>query len=116
MSVEDSRQVSRKRPTWVTAIVLINVALMAAMLTPWSRNWNVRLKREGLDASVTLALQLWILASTLSATVSFVWRRVKETRLSYNANPMTFDGMFLAAWWTVLILLCIYFLGMGAGG
>jgi hypothetical protein len=100
----------------VTAIVLINVALLAALLLPWSRNWDLAMKRRGLDASVILAFQMWVLGSTLLATVSFVWRRVKETKLRYNANPMTFDGMFLAAWWTVLILLCLYGLGLGAGG
>ena len=116
MGDEGSTLGSRARPTWVTAIVLINVALLVALVLPWSRNWYLALKREGLDESVILAFQLWVVGSTLLATVSFVWRRVKETKLRYNANPMTFDGMFLAAWWTVLILMCLCALGMGAGG
>ncbi len=116
MSTKDSTEGSRKRPTWVTAIVLLNFALLASLLLPWSHNWYIALKREGLDSSVILAFQLWVLGSTLLATVFFVWRRAKETRFRYNANPMTFDGMFLAAWWTVIVLLCLYFLGIGAGG
>jgi len=116
MGDEISTQRGRTRPTWVTAIVLINVALLVALLLPWSRNWDLTLRRKGLDASVIFAFRLWVLGSTLLATVSFVWRRVKETKLRYNANPMTFDGIFLATWWAVLILLCLYGLGMGAGG
>jgi hypothetical protein len=114
--VKGSTQGSRTRPTWVSAIVLLNVALLVALLLPWSRNWDLALRRAGLDAAVILAFQLWVLGSTLLATVSFVWRRVRETRLRYNGNPMTFDGVFLAAWWTVLVLLSLYALGMGAGG
>jgi hypothetical protein len=49
MSIKDSTEGSRKRPTWVTAVVLLNVALLAALLLPWSRNWDlwswIRLKR-----------------------------------------------------------------------
>jgi hypothetical protein len=101
------RSTHRKRPTWVTAVALFNFALLGALLLP-------RLPR--FNASVILALQLWALGSTLFATVFFVWRRTKETRLRYNGNPMTFDGMFLAAWWTVLVLLILTAFGMGLAG
>src|SRR5882757_252008 len=74
MSTKDSTEGSRKRPTWVTAIVLLNFALLASLLLPWSHNWNIALKREGLDSSVVLAFQLCVLGSTLLATVFFVWR------------------------------------------
>jgi hypothetical protein len=116
MSIKDSTEGNRKRLTWVTAVVLLNFALLAALLLPWSRNWDLALKREGLDATVALAFQLWLLGSTLIATVFFVWRRAKETRFHYNGNPMTIDGVFLAVWWTVLVLGILYGLGLGAGG
>ncbi len=116
MSIRDSAEGSRKRPTWVSAVVLLNFALLAALLLPWSRNWDLALRREGLDAAAVLAFQLWVIGSTLFATFSFVWRRAKETRFRYSANPMTIDGAFLAVWWTVLVLLILYGLGLGAGG
>jgi hypothetical protein len=116
MSIQDSTEGSRKRPSWVTTVVLLNFALVFVLLLPWSDNWYFALKRKGLDQTAILALRFWVLGSTLFATLSFVWRRTKETRLRYSANPMTFDGMFLAAWWTVLALICLYALGMGAGG
>ena len=114
MSIEDPKQASRKRTTWVTAVVLINVAFLAVLFLPWNRSWYVALRRRGLAGSVILAFQLWVVGSTLFATACFVWRRAKETRFSYNANP--FDGMFLAAWWIALVLLCLYAGAMGAGG
>ena len=116
MTTKDSTFWGRKRPTWVSGIILLNCAFLVVLSLPWFAAWDLALKRRGLDTFLEFVFPLWLFGSTLIATACFVWRRFKETRFVYNANPMTFDGIILAAWLSYLVALMLYAGALGAAG
>jgi hypothetical protein len=78
------------------------------------------LRRAGLDSAVALALQVWIVSSTLLATGLFVWGLSNKRRSvsSPGAAPRSFtlDGALLLTWWLTLAALCTYGFLLGMAG
>jgi hypothetical protein len=92
---------------------------MLALIGPGSSHkLDLALRRAGLANLVTLSLQIWVVGSTILATVFFVLSLVKrpETAAGRWPGPNTLDWVLFVAWWVVLIFLCMYAFMMGMGG
>jgi Ca2+/Na+ antiporter len=68
------------------------------------------MKTSGLAGPITTAEQIWVVGTTLLATVLFFWRKFKSDGVT------RVDGFLLLAWWIVLTFACMYAFMMGMGG
>ena len=92
---------------------------MLALIGPGSsRKLYIALKSAGVANLVTLTIQVWFIGSTILATVLFAWAFAKKSDIGVvkQLRPTTLDWIILLAWWTVLVVLCLYAFMMGLGG
>ena len=119
------------RPAWETqrtggrlairAICLANCLLVILFfaLQNFARQHEA-LFRAILTDAVVLAIQLWVLASTLFATVAFGRDLLKRSRAAAPAEPtptaVALDGLFLLTWWMALLAVCLWAFMLGRSG
>ena len=76
------------------------------------------LRAAHLIGGVALAIQLWVILSTLVATTLFV-RDLVRRRAAVAKQPwktVLLDGALLGAWWLALLVICIYAFALGHAG
>lgn len=100
-------------------ILIVNFMFVLALVGPGSnRKLYLALKSAGVANLATLTIQVWFIGSTILATVLFAWAFAKKSDMGVvkHLRPTTLDWIILLAWWTVLVVLCLYAFMMGMGG
>ena len=92
---------------------------MLALIGPGnSHKLDLALRKAGVANLITLSLQVWVVGSTILATVLFARSLVKKSDAGSAklSSPMTLDWVLLLTWWALLVLLCLYAFMAGMGG
>ena len=90
--------------------LIINFVLLLALLGPGSsRELYTAIKRSGITAPITLALQIWFIGSTLFVTGLIVWKSLSMQKLRLKK----LDWALFAAWWAALIMVCLFAFSIG---
>ena len=105
----------------VRAILYANFFLFALFVIPITHHWVDRgfLALRSINNMEDVAgrlLQVWIVASTISATVLFgfvVWTNRTATP---PIRAVRLEGILLLAWWFTLLGACAYGFMLGMGG
>jgi len=61
-------------------------------------------------------LQVWLVASTITATALFGQVGWKNRRATPPTQSLKFEGIMLLSWWIVVIGACVYGFVLGMGG
>jgi hypothetical protein len=99
--------------------IIINFVLLVALIGPGSnRAFYFASKKAGVAASITLALQIWFVASSLFATTLFVWSLLRKSDVTEakTLRPKRLDWILVLTWWATVVILCLYAFMMGMGG
>jgi hypothetical protein len=101
-------------------VLIANFIVMACLIGPGSSHaFYVDLKRSGLAVAFVTSVQVWLVGSTVIATLLFarrVWIR-KFTKFPEGTSAFSsLDLALFIAWWSVVVVLFMYALSMGAGG
>ncbi len=106
--------------TIVRAILYANFFLFGLFMIPTTHRWVDRgflaMRSAHLEDAVGRSMQVWIVVSTMLATVLYglvVW---KNRRAASPIRPTRFDGILLLAWWVALLGVCGYGFMLGMGG
>jgi hypothetical protein len=101
------------------AILYANFLLFALFVVPMTHHWVdeafLALGRINLEDVVGRSMQVWVVASTMMATVLFgamYWKHRKEA----SSMAFRFEGMLLLTWWVTLVGICVYAFSLGMGG
>jgi hypothetical protein len=97
----------------------INFVLLLALIGPGrSHALYIALKKAGVAAPITLALQVWVVGSTVVVTGIFLWRLLRRSDIPVQKPviPTMLDWTLFLAWWIVLIAVCLFAFMMGMGG
>jgi len=108
----------------IRAITLVNFVLLAFLIWPVSPATDKRLldalRRSGVIDLFFGVLQLWVVGSTLLATVLLIRRIVKRSRgvehLHATRTGLMVDAGLLLAWWLILLGFCMYGFMLGMAG
>jgi hypothetical protein len=104
--------------TLLRVLVGVNFAIFLVMISPigTSRELYKSLKDSGLANAIFRSMQVWVVASTLIATVLFgliIWNL---RRAGLPVRTLRLEAILLVAWWLTLLLLCGYAFMLGMGG
>jgi hypothetical protein len=103
-------------------IMGINFIFFVAMVVPFTHHWIDRgflaLKSRDMENIVGRSLQVWLIASTLVATILFgiaLWRRRRALVAGFAAEQLVLETILTTSWWLVVLGACAYgyMLGMG---
>ncbi len=101
------------------AILYANFLLFALFVAPMTHHRVdeafLALGRINLEDVVGRSMQVWVVASTMMATVLFgamYWKHRKEA----SSMAFRFEGMLLLTWWVTLVGICVYAFSLGVGG
>jgi|SRR5579859_634100 len=104
----------------VRAVLYANFFLFALFVIPTTHHWVDRgflaMRSLHLEDAVGRSLQVWIVVSTILATVLYgraVW---KNRRAAAPICSTRFDGILLLGWWIALLGVCAYGFMLGTGG
>lgn len=106
------QRISSKPSKLIRILIVSDFALFALLISPLgtSRALYKAMRTSGWAGPITTAEQVWVVGTTLLATVLFFWRKFKSDKVT------RVDGVLLLAWWIVLTLACMYAFMMGMGG
>jgi len=115
---------SGKGLTATRIITLINFLVLCLIVWPLNAKEEEKvlnvLRRTGTGDLVLGALQVWVVASTLIATVLLLRRIVGRSRgvrpLHAASKGLVVDTVLLVAWWVVLVGMCAYAFMLGMAG
>jgi len=92
-------------------------------ILPTTRRWIDRgflaLKAINLEDPVGWSLQVWLVGSTLVATVllgTMFWRKQRAVAVGLPSEPLRLEGILVAAWWLIVIGASAYAFMLGMGG
>lgn len=104
----------------VRAILCANFFLFALFVIPTTHHWVdsgfLAMRSVHLEDAVGRSMQVWIVVSTILATVLYglvVW---KNRRATSPIRSTRFDGILLLVWWIALLGVCAYGFMLGMGG
>lgn len=102
-------------------ILLINFLLVAAWLGPLGSERLYRaLRSAGLAGTEVLLEQVWVVASTLTATALFIREIIGRSRRKASgeraSKSLAIDGVLLFVWWATLLGICGYAFMLGMAG
>jgi hypothetical protein len=104
----------------VRAILYVNFFLFALLVIPATHHWVDRgffaLRSANLEEVFGGLMQVWIVASTLVATMSFALLFWKNRRAGSTVSSIRFDAMLLLTWWILLVGVSAYSFVLGTGG
>lgn len=83
-----------------------------------SRDVDLALRRAGIENFMGRLVQLWLVGSTVFASVLFAvlkWRR-RTASLGTPLPQLHVEGALLAMWWFVLMGILAYGFMLGMGG
>lgn len=110
--------VSRRR-SFVRASLGINFFLALLFVVPAAHHFVDAILRDletiGWGASAAL-IPLWVVVSTLLATVLLICEAVEYRKRQDSMSPLAMDCSFLLAWWVTLVGFLAYGYGLGMGG
>ncbi len=72
------------------------------------------LRGLGLEDLVGWAIPIWILGSTILATLLYVWILWRQPKVLSSAR-LSLEGKLIIAWWITLSTLVIYGYSLGTG-
>ena len=107
---------------FLRAILCANFLLSLLFVVPITHNWvdqaflALRSKSIELEDFVGHSLQVWIVASTIIATVLFGLMLWNNRRATPPVRSIRFDGFLLLTWWLTLLGACAYGFMLGMGG
>jgi hypothetical protein len=103
----------------VRAILSANFFLFALFVIPTTHHWVDRefiaIGSMNVEDAVGRSMQVWIVASTIIATILFSRVLWKNRRAALPIRSIRFDGILLLTWWIALLGVYAYgfMLGMG---
>jgi hypothetical protein len=104
-------------------IVGINFILFVAFVVPFTHHridWGLRaLKSMNMGNLVGRSLQIWLVASTLVATILFgiaLWRRRRALVAGFAAEQLLLETILITSWWLLVLGACAYAYMLGMGG
>jgi hypothetical protein len=104
-------------------IVGINFIFFVAFVVPFTNHWIDRglraLKSMNMGNLVGRSLQIWLVASTLVATILFgiaLWRRRRALVAGFAAEQLLLETILITSWWLVVLGACAYAYMLGMGG
>jgi hypothetical protein len=105
---------------FVRAILYANFFLFALFVMPITHHWIdhgfLALKSINLEEVVGRSMQVWIVASTIIATVLFGVMLWKYRRSALPITAVRFEGILLLTWWLTLLGFLAYGFMLGMGG
>jgi hypothetical protein len=119
MNSANSRSSAQRETKLIRVPLIINFLLMLALIGPGSSHTlDLALRKAGIENAITLAVQGWMIGSTLFATGFFVWRLVRKSHaiVDQPTRPTKLDWGLLLGWWFFLIVLGMFAFNMGMGG
>jgi hypothetical protein len=105
---------------FLRAILYANFFLFALFVIPATHHWVDRgflmLRSVNLEDAVGRSMQVWIVGSTLIATVLFAMILWKNRQSALPIGTSRREGILLLTWWVVLLGACAYGFMIGMGG
>jgi hypothetical protein len=105
---------------FLRAILYANFFLFALFVIPATHHWVDRgffmLRSVNLEDAVGRSMQVWIVGSTLIATVLFGMILWKNRQAAVPIGSSRREGILLLTWWVVLLGACAYGFMIGMGG
>jgi len=106
--------------TIVRAILYADFFFFALFIIPVTHHWVdqalLALRSVNLEEVVGRSMQVWIVASTIIATVLFVLMLWKNRRAALPITAVRFEGILLLTWWLTLLGLFAYGFMLGMSG
>ena len=104
----------------IRVILYVNFFLFALFMTPITHHWVDRgflaLQSINLENFVGRSLEVWIVASTMTATVLFGLLIVWNRGAAQSVRSVRFEGILLFSWWIAVLATCAYGFMLGMGG
>jgi hypothetical protein len=104
----------------IRAILYANFFLFALFVIPTMHHWVDRgflaMRSIHFEDAVGRSMQVWIVASTILATVLFALFVWKNRGAASPIRSIRFDGILLLTWWIALLGMCAYGYMLGMGG
>jgi hypothetical protein len=104
-------------------MMLLNFFFFALFVIPPTHRWIDRgflvLRAIHLEEPVGWSLQVWLVGSTLVATVLLgimFWRKRRAVAAGLPSEPIRLEGMLVGGWWLIVIGVCAYAFMLGMGG
>jgi hypothetical protein len=120
MSSADSCGSIRKASRLTRLLVIINFALLSLLLGPGrSHEFDLALRRAGIEDVIGRSFQIWIVSSTILSTTAFAftaYRKVKTSASDTALPSIRLDAVLLLAWWLAIIGFLAYGFMLGMGG
>ena len=117
MNVTHSAMCSR---AVVRTVLYANFFLFSLFVIPVTHRWVdhefFALRSVNLEELVGRSMQVWIVGSTIIATVLFGLAFWKNRQAAQPNRSLRFDGILLFTWWVVLLAACAYGFLLGMGG
>ena len=119
MNTADASCVVRKGPKLVITLLIINFLLLILAMGPGSsRDLYIAMKRAGISDLLGHLFQVWVVGSTLVATITFPVILCKNWNMPAEAaiRGVALAGTLLLLWWLALFGIFVYGSALGAGG
>ncbi|PYY12397.1 MAG: hypothetical protein DMG69_01310 [Acidobacteria bacterium] len=118
MGTANSHSIGRRDPTLLRVLIGINFAILLIMISPvgTSREFYKATRNSAFADEVFRSIQVWVVASTLIATILFGRILWKLRRAALAIAAVRFEAILLLAWWLTLLLLGAYGFMLGMGG
>ena len=103
----------------IRAILSINFLFALFFVVPVAHHFIDSILRglESVGWGVAgVLMPLWVVASTLVATVLLIWETVRHRKRGRSVSPLAVDGTLLVAWWVTLLGFMAYGYALGLGG
>ena len=109
--------------TIIRLTMWVNLSLFILFVVPLTNHWINRgfrtLKTFNLKEPVGRSLQIWLVGSTVCATVllaQILWKKRKPLPVGSPYVSVVLEGTLVAAWWVVVLGACAYGFMLGMAG
>ena len=109
---------SNARMTKLVRVLLAsNFVVLLALIGPGSSHeLYVKMRRVGVAHIIVGAVQIWVVAATMLATILFIMMLFSRREEFPPRRPTKLDWALFLGWWIVIALCCMYAFMMGLGG
>jgi hypothetical protein len=122
MHMQMERMLSGSRKA-IRSMMWVNFALFLLFVVPFTNHSINRglwaLRSINLEEPVGRSLQIWVVGSTLVATVLLVrmfWQRRRTISGRGASISLKLETILVAAWWAIVLGSCAYGFMLGMGG
>src|SRR3954466_16420108 len=89
-------------------LIAINFVILLVLISPVGTSHELykAYRESALLQGVTTFIQIWVVASTIVATVLFGFMLWKAHRAGLSVRSLRFEGILLLAWWVTILAAC----------